>query len=396
MGSLSLDIENMNVTNEHKDKLEKSEETTSRFKQFKRRISIKGIKRSLSRESSSPTSPPPSLEENGNVDICATQGRLESYKKICRLGEGSYATVYKAHSITNTNQIVALKEIHLQEEEGAPFTAIREASLLKKLKHANIVRLHDIIHTKKSLTFVFEYVNTDLNTHLENQGGSLHPSNVCLFLFQLLRGLDFCHRQLILHRDLKPQNILISENGELKLADFGLARAKSIPSKTYSHEVVTLWYRPPDVLLGSKDYSIQLDMWGVGCIFVEMITGQALFPGMKDFKDQLERIFKTLGTPTEQSWPGVSSLRYYKEACVKSYRQKSLRTSIPKLCKIPWAAELAEQLLQMDPKRRIDTKVSMLHQYFSSLPPSVHSLPHTSSIYNIPSLVYRPEPSNNN
>ncbi|XP_033113798.1 cyclin-dependent kinase 14-like isoform X2 [Anneissia japonica] len=394
MGSLNLDIENMNVANERNDKLEGAEETTSRFKQFRRRISIKGLKRSLSREASSPTSPPPTIEENGNIDTCATQGRLESYKKICQLGEGSYATVFKAHSVVN-NQIVALKEIRLQEEEGAPFTAIREASLLKGLKHANIVLLHDIIHTKTSLTFVFEYVNTDLSTHLENHSSGLHPTNVCLFLFQLLRGLAFCHQRLILHRDLKPQNILISEIGELKLADFGLARAKSIPSKTYSHEVVTLWYRPPDVLLGSKDYSIQLDMWGVGCIFVEMITGQALFPGMKDFKDQLERIFKVLGTPTEQIWPGVSSLPHYKQACTKMHRLKSLRQSFPKLCNIPWSAELAEQLLQMDPKRRIKTGECMRHQYFRCLPSVIHELPHTTSIYNIPSVVYQPESTSN-
>ncbi|MGH0168514.1 UNVERIFIED_CONTAM: hypothetical protein FKN15_074948 [Acipenser sinensis] len=112
-----------------------------------------------------------------------------------------------------------------------------------------------------------------------------------LFLFQLLRGLSYTHQRYILHRDLKPQNLLISDTGELKLADFGLARAKSVPSHTYSNEVVTLWYRPPDVLLGSTDYSTSLDMWGVGCIFVEMIQGIAAFPGMKDIQDQLERIF---------------------------------------------------------------------------------------------------------
>ncbi|KAL6092935.1 hypothetical protein STEG23_001034 [Scotinomys teguina] len=112
-----------------------------------------------------------------------------------------------------------------------------------------------------------------------------------MFLFQLLRGLSYIHQRYILHRDLKPQNLLISDTGELKLADFGLARAKSVPSHTYSNEVVTLWYRPPDVLLGSTEYSTCLDMWGVGCIFVEMIQGVAAFPGMKDIQDQLERIF---------------------------------------------------------------------------------------------------------
>ena len=167
-------------------------------------------------------------------------GKLEAYIKLEQLGEGSYATVFKGFS-NLTHQVVALKEIRLQEEEGTPFTAIREASLLKDLKHANIVTLHDIIHTKSSLTFVFEFLSTDLSQYLESHPGGLSARNVKLFMFQLLRGLAFCHTRRILHRDVKPQNLLISEAGELKLADFGLARAKSVPSHTYSHEVVTLW-----------------------------------------------------------------------------------------------------------------------------------------------------------
>ena len=167
-------------------------------------------------------------------------GRLEAYIKLERLGEGSYATVFKGFS-NLTNQVVALKEIRLQEEEGTPFTAIREASLLKDLRHANIVTLHDIIHTKSSLTFVFEYLDTDLSQYLESHPGGLSARHIKLFMFQLLRGLAFCHKRRILHRDVKPQNLLISRQGELKLADFGLARAKSVPSHTYSHEVVTLW-----------------------------------------------------------------------------------------------------------------------------------------------------------
>ncbi|XP_026139202.1 cyclin-dependent kinase 14 isoform X3 [Carassius auratus] len=220
-------------------------------------------------------------------------GKADSYEKLEKLGEGSYATVYKGKSKVN-GKLVALKVIRLQEEEGTPFTAIREASLLKGLKHNNIVLLHDIIHTKETLTLVFEYVHTDLCQYMDRHPGGLHPDNVRLFLFQLLRGLSYIHQRYILHRDLKPQNLLISDSGELKLADFGLARAKSVPSHTYSNEVVTIWYRPPDVLLGSTDYSTCLDMWGVGCIFVEMIQGAAAFPGMKDIQDQLERIFLNL------------------------------------------------------------------------------------------------------
>lgn len=147
---------------------------------------------------------------------------------------------------------------------------------------------------------------------MDKHPGGLHPENVKLFLFQLLRGLSYIHQHYILHRDLKPQNLLISDTGELKLADFGLAQAKSVPSHTYSNEVAALWYRPPDELLGSTEYPTCLDMWGVGCLFVEMIQGVAAFRGMKDIQDQLERIFLVLGTLNEDTWPGVRSLLHFK------------------------------------------------------------------------------------
>ncbi|XP_033728820.1 cyclin-dependent kinase 14-like [Pecten maximus] len=318
-------------------------------------------------------------------------GKADSYQKLEQLGEGSYATVYKGFSCL-TNQIVALKEIRLQAEEGAPFTAIREASLLKGLKHANIVTLHDIIHTKETLTFVFEYVHTDLSQYLEKHPGGLNAFNVKLLLFQLLRGLAYCHQRRILHRDLKPQNLLIHETGELKLADFGLARAKSIPSHTYSHEVVTLWYRPPDVLLGSTNYSTSLDMWGVGCIFTEMISGMATFPGMKDSVDQLDKIFRALGTPTDQGWEGVSKYPHYDLKKFVLYPMPCpLDTVIPKLGFIPHATRLASQFLQMDPYQRISAKKALHSEYFADLPPKIYELPDVASIFNIPGLKLLPE-----
>lgn len=317
-------------------------------------------------------------------------GRADSYQKLEQLGEGSYATVYKGIS-SLTDQVVALKEIRIQPEEGVPFTAIREASLLKGLKHANIVTLHDIIHTKETLTFVFEFVHTDLSQYLEKHPNGLNTFNVKLFLFQLLRGLAYCHQRRILHRDLKPQNLLISEIGELKLADFGLARAKSIPSHTYSHEVVTLWYRPPDVLLGSTNYSTSLDMWGVGCIFTEMLAGRATFPGMKDAYDQLDQIFRILGTPSESTWPGVSKYPQFDSRKFVKYTKQGLSSIVPKLAYLPHAEDLVNEFLQMDPKQRISSKAAMWHDYFSDLPQKIHDLPDVSSVFNIPGLTLYPE-----
>ncbi|XP_043251818.1 cyclin-dependent kinase 14 isoform X2 [Colletes gigas] len=311
-------------------------------------------------------------------------GKSEAYVKLEQLGEGSYATVFKGYSHL-TNQVVALKEIRLQEEEGVPFTAIREASLLKELKHSNIVTLHDIIHTRETLTFVFEYVHTDLSQYMERYGSGnrgLDTQTVKLFLFQLLRGLAYCHRRRVLHRDVKPQNLLISEIGELKLADFGLARAKSVPSHTYSHEVVTLWYRPPDVLLGSTEYSTSLDMWGVGCIFMEMLTGVPTFPGVRCTYDQLDRIFKVLGTPTEETWPGVTQLPGYKPHRLGFYPPRKLGFSFGRLYDVTFES-MATSLLQLNPDQRIGAEEALRHSLFDTLPRKLYELPDEVSIFSV-------------
>uniref|UniRef100_A0A8C2PPH9 Cyclin dependent kinase 18 n=1 Tax=Cyprinus carpio TaxID=7962 RepID=A0A8C2PPH9_CYPCA len=255
-------------------------------------------------------------------------GKLETYVKLGKLGEGTYATVFKGRSKLTEN-LVALKEIRLEHEEGAPCTAIREVSLLKNLKHANIVTLHDIIHTDRCLTLVFEYLDSDLKQYLDNCGNLMSMHNVKIFMFQLLRGLSYCHKRKILHRDLKPQNLLINDKGELKLADFGLARAKSVPTKTYSNEVVTLWYRPPDVLLGSTEYSTPIDMWGVGCILYEMATGRPMFPG-STVKEELHLIFRLMGTPTEETWPGITANEEFKSYLFPQYRAQALINHVPR------------------------------------------------------------------
>lgn len=304
-------------------------------------------------------------------------GKLETYVKLDKLGEGTYATVYKGRSKLTEN-LVALKEIRLEHEEGAPCTAIREVSLLKDLKHANVVTLHDIIHTQSCLTLVFEYLDRDLKQYLDDCGSVINMHNVKLFLFQLLRGLAFCHRHKVLHRDLKPQNLLLSRRGELKLADFGLARAKSIPTKTYSNEVVTLWYRPPDILLGSTEYSTQIDMWGVGCIFSEMVTGRPLFPGATA-EEQLHFIFRMLGTPTEESWPGISANPQFRSHRFPTYRPEGLRRHAPRLDHE--GADLLGKLLQFEGRRRVPAAEAMGHPFFACLGPRVCALPDTTSIF---------------
>ncbi|XP_026865608.1 cyclin-dependent kinase 17 isoform X4 [Electrophorus electricus] len=315
-------------------------------------------------------------------------GKLETYIKLDKLGEGTYATVFKGRSKL-TDNLVALKEIRLEHEEGAPCTAIREVSLLKDLKHANIVTLHDIIHTEKCLTLVFEYLERDLKQYMDDCGSIMCVHNVKIFLFQLLRGLAYCHRRKVLHRDLKPQNLLINDRGELKLADFGLARAKSVPTKTYSNEVVTLWYRPPDVLLGSTEYSTPIDMWGVGCIFYEMITGRPLFPG-STVEDELHLIFRILGTPTEESWPGVSTSEEFKTYNFPQYHAEPLVNHAPRIDSD--GHDLIAKLLQFEAKQRVTAEEALHHPYFRCLGEQVHRLPDTASIFSVKDILLQKDP----
>uniref|UniRef100_A0A665U382 mitogen-activated protein kinase n=1 Tax=Echeneis naucrates TaxID=173247 RepID=A0A665U382_ECHNA len=267
-------------------------------------------------------------------------GKLETYIKLDKLGEGTYATVFKGRSKL-TDNLVALKEIRLEHEEGAPCTAIREGNQLY------IIRLFNFL----CIDFVC-LCDKDLKQYMDDCGNIMSMHNVKIFLFQILRGLSYCHKRKVLHRDLKPQNLLINERGELKLADFGLARAKSVPTKTYSNEVVTLWYRPPDVLLGSSEYSTQIDMWGVGCIFYEMAAGRPLFPG-STVEDELHLIFRLLGTPTEENWLGISSIEEISadEAMKHSYfRQLGMR--VHTLHESVSLFTLKEVQLQKDPGYR--------------------------------------------
>ncbi|XP_036884559.1 cyclin-dependent kinase 16-like [Sturnira hondurensis] len=315
--------------------------------------------------------------------------RLETYVKLDKLGEGTQATIYKGKNKL-THDLVALKEIRLEKEEGLPCTAIWEMSLLKDLKHANIVTLLDIIHMENSLTLVFEYLDKDLQRYLDDCGAIINMHNVKLFLFQLLRGLAYCHRKKVLHRDLNPRNLLINRRGELKLADFGLARTKSVLTKTYSNEVATLWYRPPDLLLGSSHYSTHIDMWGVGCIFYEMATGQPLFPG-STVEEQLHVIFRILGTPTEETWPGILSNADFKAHNYPRYCAEALWSHAPRLDSD--GADLLTKLLQFEGRNRLSAEDAMKHPFFLSLGEQVHELPDTTSIFALTEIELQMEAS---
>ena len=308
---------------------------------------------------------------------------MDNYQKMEKVGEGTYGVVYKARDLANNGRIVALKKIRLEaEDEGVPSTAIREISLLKELNDENIVRLYNIVHADgHKLYLVFEFLDLDLKKFMESlpvsDGGrgkalpdgtspivqslGMDPSVVRKFMRQLCLGIRYCHSHRVLHRDLKPQNLLIDSNGNLKLADFGLARAFGVPLRTYTHEVVTLWYRAPEILLGGRQYSTGVDMWSVGCIFAEMTTRKPLFPGDSEI-DEIFKIFRTLGTPTEDSWPGVTSYPDFKSSFPRWTRDpdRALASSLSDN-----GHELLDMMLVYDPAGRTSAKMSCNHPYLN-------------------------------
>ena len=286
------------------------------------------------------------------------------YKKICVLGEGTYGVVYKAEDIKD-KRIVAIKKIRLEsEEEGIPSTTLREISTLKELEHPNIIKIENIHYEpiKKKLYLVFEYIKYDLRKYLKSLGKAMDPKIIKSFLKQLISGLLHCHSRRILHRDLKPQNLLINpEEKVLKIADFGLARAFSVPLRELTHEIETLWYRSPELLLGIKTYDLGVDTWPLGCIFAEMYLGHPLFMGDCEI-DQLFKIFQFLGTPTEDNWPGFNKLPYYKKnfpRFKKSDPMKVLKNMDPQ------GLNLLLKLLEVDPNKRITAIDALKHSYFN-------------------------------
>ncbi|KAG8227782.1 hypothetical protein J437_LFUL006416 [Ladona fulva] len=292
--------------------------------------------------------------------------KLKRYEKIEFLGEGQFATVYKAKD-TETDTIVAVKKIKVgsraEAKDGINRTALREIKLLQELKHPNIIGLRDVFGHKSNVSLVFDFMDTDLEVIIKDNSIVLTPANVKAYILMTLQGLEYLHVNWILHRDLKPNNLLVNSKGILKIGDFGLAKFYGSPNRIYTHQVVTRWYRSPELLFGARMYATGVDMWATGCILAELLLRVPFLPGETDL-DQLTRIFQTLGTPTEEMWQGVSQL--------PAYVQFKMFVGTP-LKHIFSAAsddllDLLEKLLSMNPNKRCTCDAALQMPYFRNKP----------------------------
>jgi len=298
---------------------------------------------------------------------------MDKYSKEDIAGQGTYGVVYKATEKATTNK-VAIKKLRIQKaEDGVGFSAYREIKMLQELKHPNIVGLLDVFAHNANVYLVFEFLDWDLEKVIKDKSKILHPPDIKCYMKQLLEGVEYCHKNWVLHRDLKPNNLLLGPQGILKLGDFGLARAYGSPNNIFTTEVITRWYRPPELLFGAKSYCDAVDMWSVGCIFAELMLRTPYLPGDSDI-DQLSKIFSALGTPDEETWPGVTSLPDYvpfNYCPPTSYRSLFTAASDD-------AVDLLSKLLKFNPLERITAAEALQHPYFSNQPPPTppHLLPH--------------------
>ena len=261
-----------------------------------------------------------------------------------------------------TNEIIAIKKIKIDlENEGIPSTALREITILRELQHPNIIELKDVICNNNKLYLLFEFAEYDLRKYLEEyENKNLDEETIKSFLYQILDALAYCHSKKIIHRDLKPQNILLTKNLKIKIGDFGLARVFSIPIRPYTKEVLTLWYRAPELLLGINEYSTPVDIWSVGCIFAELILKRPLFKGDCEF-EQIMKIYGILGTPKIEDWNEIVNLPYYSNK-FPNFSPKKLEEIVPGLDSN--GINLLKSMLQYDPNKRISAKQALLHPYF--------------------------------
>uniref|UniRef100_A0A2N9H9Z4 Protein kinase domain-containing protein n=1 Tax=Fagus sylvatica TaxID=28930 RepID=A0A2N9H9Z4_FAGSY len=296
-----------------------------------------------------------------------TPRRANTFEKLSKIGQGTYSNVYKARDLIS-GKIVALKKVRFDnlEPESVKFMA-REILVLRKLDHPNVVKLEGLVTSRMScsLYLVFEYMEHDLAGLVACQGVKFTEPQVKCYMKQLLSGLEHCHSRGVLHRDIKGSNLLIDNEGVLKIADFGLA-AFYDPGKKQpmTSRVVTLWYRPPELLLGAVFYSVGVDLWSAGCILAELLSGKPIMPGRTEV-EQLHKIFKLCGSPSEEYW------KKYKLPNATLFKpQQPYKRCIAETLKDfpPSSLPLIESLLSIDPDERGIATDALNSEFFTTEP----------------------------
>ncbi|KAI4171684.1 MAG: hypothetical protein LQ343_004077 [Gyalolechia ehrenbergii] len=286
------------------------------------------------------------------------------------VGSGTYGKVFKAIHVYTKN-LVALKKIRMDgEKDGFPVTAIREIKLLQSLKHENVVCLQEVMVENNDCFMVFEYLSHDLTGLLNHPTFKLEHSHKKHLAKQLFDGLSHLHRRGVLHRDIKAANILISNTGLLKLADFGLARFYSKTGQPdYTNRVITIWYRSPELLLGETQYGPAVDIWSAACVMIEIFTKHAIFPGDGGEINQLDKIYNVLGTPTRSEWPGLVDMAWFE--LLRPFERKH-NTFAEKYQErlTPAAFELLQAMLLYDPAKRPTASDVLEHPYFTTEEPA--------------------------
>ncbi|KAG6671549.1 hypothetical protein I3842_16G008600 [Carya illinoinensis] len=286
----------------------------------------------------------------------------DSYVMLTKVGQGTYSNVYKARD-RDTNKIVALKKVRFDtsEPESVKFMA-REIMILQQLDHPNIIKLEGLATSRLqySLHLVFDFMQTDLATIISRPEGKLTEAQVKCYMHQLLSGLQHCHDNGILHRDIKGANLLIAKNGMLKIADFGLANYYT-RNRRLTNRVVTLWYRAPELLLGATDYGVGIGLWGAGCLLAEMFVGSPIMPARTEV-EQIHRIFKLCGTPSDEYWKKLKLSSKFK---IPPFRPSLTET----FSEFPASSlGLLNTFLALDPAYRGCASLALQNEFFYTSP----------------------------
>ncbi|VEU24379.1 DEKNAAC105586 [Brettanomyces naardenensis] len=293
------------------------------------------------------------------------------YERIQQVGEGTYGKVYKAKNKI-TGALVALKRLRLEtEREGFPITANREIGLLQSFDHRNIVGLSEMMVERNQVFMVFPYMSHDLSGILQQQEIKISDGEKKNIFRQLLEGINYLHKKRVIHRDIKGSNILISTDGVLKITDFGLARAMKninpkVESPNYTNRVITLWYRPPEILLGSTDYGREIDIWGIGCLLLELFTRHAVFQGTNEV-DQLLKVYDIMGTIKTSEWPDADRLPWFEMLRPNFHTESKFKEKFGGILSTE-CFDLAASLLRMNPAQRMTAEEALRHPYFQEEP----------------------------